>query len=73
MNGKSIQVKIDEVVVDTDPQIRVFNWVLDNDSSEWRETFGSSAESKAFAMGLRAAASMLGGHYDEFENVIRPG
>lgn len=52
-----VKIDLKPVEVDSDPPITVYEVVISDGKSEWRETFGSGELIKAFLFGVKAAFS----------------
>jgi len=66
----TIVIDVQKLRVDSDPPVEIFTVVIETieepQPSEWRETFTTEDQVRAFFRGLKAAPAML-------HNVLMPG
>lgn len=60
--AKELKVEVKRNRSDTDPPHDFFNVVISGVTGEWRETVGSEADLEILLRGVKAGASMMGGH-----------
>lgn len=59
---KKLAVDVKRNRTQTDPAHDFFNVVITGTRGEWRETVGSEADLTLLLTGIKAGASMMGGH-----------
>lgn len=59
---KELTVEVKRNRAQTDPAHDYFNVVITGTRGEWRETVGSEADLNLLLQGIKAGASMMGGH-----------
>lgn len=55
-----VQVGVARARVELDPPVDVFNAEVHDGEGEWRESFGSEVELKAFLRGIQVGCDMAG-------------